>query len=159
MTDIFDGPAVVRAGQGREIAALGMWRKVGGEHFGGRLLVMEGVIPPGALIDAHTHTREDECTFILDGELSYLVGEQVAEVTAGQGGRIRPAGEDAEERLALPGRQPFGVRQQYRPELACRQPFQPFFQRGQELAQAQRSGTDMVAPRVGTGCCWWPLVR
>lgn len=83
MTGVFDGPAVVRAGQGREIAALGRWRKVGGEHFGGRLLVMEGVIPPGVLIDAHTHTREDECSLILGGELSYLVGEQVVEVTAG----------------------------------------------------------------------------
>jgi hypothetical protein len=56
------------------------------------------------------------------------------------GGRVRPAGEDAQERLALPGGQPLRMCQQDRTQLARSQPFQPFLQRGQEFTQRQRPG-------------------
>src|SRR3954465_13736791 len=74
---------VMRPGDGAAVPGLGMTHKVDGERLAGRLLVMEGVIPPGTLIHPHTHTREDECSFVLDGELQYLVGDAVCTVGPG----------------------------------------------------------------------------
>jgi len=68
---------------GAAVPALGMIHKVDGMRLGGNLLVIEGVIPPGTLIHPHTHTREDECSLILDGELRYLVGDAVCTVGPG----------------------------------------------------------------------------
>lgn len=45
--------------------------------------MVEGVIPPGVLVTPHTHSREDECSYILDGALTYLVGDEEIEVCAG----------------------------------------------------------------------------
>jgi quercetin dioxygenase-like cupin family protein len=82
---------VMRPGDGTAVPGLGMTHKVDGKRLAGRLLVMEGVIPPGTLIHPHTHTREDECSFILDGELQYLVGDAV--FTAGPGSYVpKPRG-------------------------------------------------------------------
>jgi quercetin dioxygenase-like cupin family protein len=78
-----DSGMVIRPGEGADIPALGMIHKVDGERLTGHLLVMEGVIPPGTLIHPHTHTREDECSFVLDGELQYLVGDAVCTVGPG----------------------------------------------------------------------------
>jgi uncharacterized cupin superfamily protein len=74
---------VVRPGQGRAVPALGMQYKVGAATGSPNLLVMEGVVPPGVLVTPHTHTREDECSYVLAGSLTYLVGDEVLEVTAG----------------------------------------------------------------------------
>jgi quercetin dioxygenase-like cupin family protein len=70
-------------GEGAPVVSLGMTHKVDGARLGGRLLVMEGVIAPGVLVHPHTHTREDECSFVLEGELRYFVGDAVT--TAGPG--------------------------------------------------------------------------
>src|SRR4051812_7868491 len=86
-----ESDVVIRPQDGVPLPPLGMVHKVGGELLAGRLLVMEGVIPPGTLIHPHTHTREDECSFILDGELQYLVGDAV--YTAGRGSYVpKPRG-------------------------------------------------------------------
>jgi quercetin dioxygenase-like cupin family protein len=74
---------VVGPEDGTAVPALGMVHKIDGMRLGGNLLVMEGVIPPGTLIHPHTHTREDECSFVLDGELQYLVGDEVCTVGPG----------------------------------------------------------------------------
>jgi quercetin dioxygenase-like cupin family protein len=74
---------VIDAADGRQVPALGMVHKVGGDLLDGRMLIMEGVIGPGQLIVPHTHTREDECAYILAGTLTYQIGEQVREVEAG----------------------------------------------------------------------------
>jgi quercetin dioxygenase-like cupin family protein len=82
---------VVGPEDGVAVPALGMIRKVDGERLAGRLLVMEGVIPPGTLVHPHTHTREDECSFVLDGDLQYLVGDAVR--AAGPGSYVpKPRG-------------------------------------------------------------------
>ncbi|MEO7235913.1 MAG: cupin domain-containing protein, partial [Lapillicoccus sp.] len=73
----------VNPGQGELITGLGMQHKVGASALGGQLFIVEGVIPPGVLVTPHTHTREDECSYILDGTLVYLVGDEEVEVTAG----------------------------------------------------------------------------
>src|SRR5664279_5314551 len=74
---------VVRPGEGRGVPALGMQYKVGAATGSPNLLVMEGVVPPGVLVTPHTHTREDECSYVLAGSLTYLVGDDVLEATAG----------------------------------------------------------------------------
>lgn len=82
--DESDGePLIVKPDDGPEVPVLGMRHKVDAGHLNGRLLVMEGEIQPGQLIVPHTHTREDECAYLLSGELTYQLGDQVRLVTAG----------------------------------------------------------------------------
>ncbi len=44
---------------------------------------MEGTIAPRRFIPSHTHSREDECSYILSGELMFQVGDET--LTAGSG--------------------------------------------------------------------------
>jgi quercetin dioxygenase-like cupin family protein len=57
--------------------------KVTAERFGGALTVIEWGLPPGAMIPPHTHTREDECSFVLEGELTCDVGGEIGTAPAG----------------------------------------------------------------------------
>jgi quercetin dioxygenase-like cupin family protein len=63
--------------QGVPLPALDMVHKVTAEASGGMLTVEEWGLPPGGLIPPHTHTREDECNFVLEGELTCDVGGEV----------------------------------------------------------------------------------
>ena len=46
----------------------------------GGVAIIEGVLPPGEFIGPHTHEREDEISYILQGTVTFLVGgvEQMA---------------------------------------------------------------------------------
>ncbi len=68
---------------GVPLPALDMVHKVTAELSGGSLTVEEWGLPPGALIPPHTHTREDECNFVLEGELTCDVGGEVVVARAG----------------------------------------------------------------------------
>jgi quercetin dioxygenase-like cupin family protein len=57
--------------------------KVTAERFGGALTVIEWGLPPGAMTPPHTHTREDECSFVLEGELTCDVGGEIGTALAG----------------------------------------------------------------------------
>jgi uncharacterized cupin superfamily protein len=84
-------PRAVRAAEGAPVAALGMTHKIGCTDLGGRLLILEGVVPPGAIAHPHTHSREDECSFVIDGEVTYLIGDTTLHV--GTGGYVaKPRG-------------------------------------------------------------------
>jgi quercetin dioxygenase-like cupin family protein len=74
---------VIHPAHGLSVPPLGMVRKIGAGHLDGRMLIMEGVVGPGQLIVPHTHTREDECAYLLSGTLTYQIGDQVADVSAG----------------------------------------------------------------------------
>ena len=69
---IFTGPD-----DGTRLPALDMVHKVTSENSGGSLTVEEWSLPPGGLIPPHTHTREDECNFVLEGELTCDVGGEI----------------------------------------------------------------------------------
>ena len=69
---IFTGPD-----NGARLPALDMVHKVTSESSGGSLTVEEWSLPPGAMIPPHTHTREDECNFVLEGELTCDVGGEI----------------------------------------------------------------------------------
>ena len=55
---------------------------VTGEESDGRLLVLTGVVSEGGP-PLHVHDREDEVVVVLDGELSYRVGDRAGVLTAG----------------------------------------------------------------------------
>lgn len=50
---------------------------------GGSFALAEGTVPRGAEPPPHTHTREDEAFYILEGEMSLRVGGQTVEAGPG----------------------------------------------------------------------------
>jgi quercetin dioxygenase-like cupin family protein len=75
---IFIGPV-----DGVSLPTLDMVHKVTAELSGGAFTVEEWGLPPGGLIPPHTHTREDECNFVLEGELTCDVGGEILVAPAG----------------------------------------------------------------------------
>lgn len=65
------------------LPVLDMIHKVTAERFGGALTIIEWGLPPGAMIPPHTHSREDECSFVLEGELTCDVGGEIGVAPAG----------------------------------------------------------------------------
>ncbi|WP_214108482.1 cupin domain-containing protein [Acrocarpospora catenulata] len=82
--------AVISAGEGDAVPALGMAMKVRQRHLDG-LFVVEAVIDPDVMIFPHTHSREDECSYLLSGELTYLIGDDVRVAVEGSY-VVRPRG-------------------------------------------------------------------
>ena len=74
---------LIAPGEGARLPLVGMVHKVTAERSGGSLTVEEWGLPPGAMIPPHTHTREDECTFVLEGELTCDVGGELVVAPAG----------------------------------------------------------------------------
>jgi quercetin dioxygenase-like cupin family protein len=52
------------------------WIRVGSEHSGGSLAIVEQVIPAGAESPWHVHRTQDESFYVLDGQVTVIVGEQ-----------------------------------------------------------------------------------
>ena len=83
---------------GARLPVLGITHKVTAEDLGGTLTSIEGRIHPGDMIPPHTHTRGDECAFVLEGELTFDVGGRLVRPQAegglprllqhGHGGRV-----------------------------------------------------------------------
>ena len=78
-------PKVVSASQGTKVWAMGVLVtvKVRAEDTGGAYSVFEDLIPPGAGPVPHTHTREDETIFVIEGELRAWLGGKQYDVKAG----------------------------------------------------------------------------
>jgi quercetin dioxygenase-like cupin family protein len=49
----------------------------------GRVAVIEHVSPPGSGSPLHRHTREDEWFYVVDGELTFAVGDEIIPAPAG----------------------------------------------------------------------------
>jgi mannose-6-phosphate isomerase-like protein (cupin superfamily) len=69
---IFIGP-----GEGAYLPTLDVTHKVTAKDFGSAFTIIEAGLPPGEMIPPHTHTREDECNFVLEGELTVDVGGEI----------------------------------------------------------------------------------
>jgi quercetin dioxygenase-like cupin family protein len=70
--------AVVRKpGEGRTIAVVGdVYRFLAlGEETNQKYALWEALVPPGGGPPPHTHSREEEGFFILEGEISFLIGD------------------------------------------------------------------------------------
>jgi uncharacterized cupin superfamily protein len=77
--------------EGAYIPVLDLTHKVTAESFGGAFTITEAGLPLGEMIPPHTHTREDECNFVLEGELTFEVGGEIVVTPAGSLG-IKPRG-------------------------------------------------------------------
>lgn len=80
----------VEPGEGRSTligGMLGVINKVGADLTPSRVAVVEHTLPPGQLgAPPHKHSREDEISFVLEGELTVEQHEQI--VTVGPGGYV-----------------------------------------------------------------------
>lgn len=47
-------------------------------------------VPPGGFVPPHSHAREEEGYFVLEGELSLTIGEECWTLTAGDFGHVPP---------------------------------------------------------------------
>jgi quercetin dioxygenase-like cupin family protein len=86
MATVGSWPAAIEPGDGEAIRPLAMVHKVRSAWANDGLSILEGVINPGSLIPPHTHSREDECTYVLEGQLTFDVGGRV--VTLGPGSYV-----------------------------------------------------------------------
>jgi quercetin dioxygenase-like cupin family protein len=77
--------------EGLHLPALDITHKVLAAASGGSLKIEEWGLPPGEMIPPHTHAREDECSYVLEGEMKCYVGGEV--VLAPQGSYVvKPRG-------------------------------------------------------------------
>jgi len=77
--------------EGAYLPALDIAHKVTAVTSGGSMMIEEWGLPPGEMIPPHTHSREDECSFVLEGEMMCYVGGEV--LSAPQGSYvIKPRG-------------------------------------------------------------------
>ena len=82
---------MVQPGQGRALNPE-MTLKVGTQDLPhGSLSVVEGVVAPMQYVGPHTHSREDEVTLVLEGQIVALLDDTVVEVNAGSF-LLKPAG-------------------------------------------------------------------
>jgi quercetin dioxygenase-like cupin family protein len=86
---------VVQPGEGRSgqlLPGIGVAFKIGGADSGGALSIVEHPFEVGALVPPHVHTREDEYSYVIEGEIGFRSEDQ--EVVLGPGGYIiKPRGE------------------------------------------------------------------
>ena len=78
--------AVVRQpGAGRTVAVVGdVYRFLAtGEDTGGRYALWEAVVPPGSGPPPHAHSREEEGFYVLEGEITFTMGDQRLVASAG----------------------------------------------------------------------------
>ena len=81
-----DLPAIVRASHGLEVVLgdLGTVHKVRSEITDGRMVVIEHSLPPSRLAaPLHRHSREDEISYVLAGQMGALLGDRVVQARAG----------------------------------------------------------------------------
>ncbi|HET6908537.1 MAG TPA: cupin domain-containing protein [Mycobacteriales bacterium] len=85
---------VVPPGAGTEgfLGTIGVVFKLDSAETGGDVSVVEHPFPVGSIVPPHRHTREDEFSFVLEGEIGFRSEDQ--EAVLGAGGYItKPRGE------------------------------------------------------------------
>ena len=68
---IFIGPQ-----EGAHLSVLDITHKVTAQSLGGAFTIIEVGLSPGQMIPPHTHAREDECAFVVEGELGPFLEPQ-----------------------------------------------------------------------------------
>jgi quercetin dioxygenase-like cupin family protein len=79
-------------GPDRSIGSIGVGFRLGGEHTGGQVAIVEHPFPPGALVPPHVHTREDEFSIVTAGAIGFRSGPDEVVLEAG-GYIVKPRGE------------------------------------------------------------------
>jgi quercetin dioxygenase-like cupin family protein len=78
-------PTLRRSDEGRTIAVVGdLYRFLAtGDETDGKYAMFEAIVPPGGGPPPHTHSREEESFYILEGEITFTVGDKQIVATAG----------------------------------------------------------------------------
>src|SRR3712207_6286191 len=93
----YEDEILIGPDEGAHLPVLDIVHKVTADASGGSLKIEEWGVPAGEMIPPHTHAREDECSFVLEGEMKCYVGGEV--VLAQKGSYvIKPRGVRSEER-------------------------------------------------------------
>lgn len=76
---------VNKPGEGRSIAVVGdVYRFLAtGEDTNGEYALWEAIVPPGGGPPPHVHSREEEGFYILEGEISFTIGDKRLVASAG----------------------------------------------------------------------------
>lgn len=78
-------PTLRKPTEGRTIAVVGdIYRFLAtGEETDGKYAMFEAIVPPGGGPPPHVHSREEESFLILEGEITFTVGDERIVATAG----------------------------------------------------------------------------
>ena len=78
-------PKQIAPGEGKTVMLFGVRfsYKIESGDCGGSLAVLEVEIPARTLVKPHSHTREDEFTFVISGTVGARVGDRVLEAGPG----------------------------------------------------------------------------
>src|SRR5436309_6088012 len=78
-------PTLRQPTEGRTVAVVGdVYRFLAtGDDTNGKYALLEAIVPPGGGPPPHVHSREEEGFYILEGEITFQVGEKVIVATAG----------------------------------------------------------------------------
>lgn len=78
-------PTLLSAHQGKTIAVVGdVYRFLAtGEETNQQYAQFEALVPPGGGPPPHVHTREEEGFYIVEGEITFQIGEDTVVATAG----------------------------------------------------------------------------
>ncbi len=78
-------PTIRKPNKGRTIAVVGdVYRFMAtSEDTNGKYAMWEAIVPPGGGPPPHVHSREEESFYILDGEITFQIGEERVVATAG----------------------------------------------------------------------------
>ena len=78
-------PTIRTPAEGRTIAVVGdVYRFLAtGEDTNGKYALWEAIVPPGGGPPPHVHSREEEGFYILEGEITFHVGDERIVATAG----------------------------------------------------------------------------
>lgn len=93
MADVTTRLVSVAPGEGElvDLRGIGVHFKVGGAETGGVVAVVEHPMEPRRLVPPHTHSREDELSYIIEGRIGVRIGDEIREIEAG-GYVLKPRG-------------------------------------------------------------------
>jgi quercetin dioxygenase-like cupin family protein len=78
-------PTVRKSNEGRTIAVVGdVYRFLAtGDETDGKYAMFEAIVPPGGGPPPHVHSREEEGFYVLEGEITFQIGDERVVATAG----------------------------------------------------------------------------
>jgi quercetin dioxygenase-like cupin family protein len=78
-------PTIKKPGEGRTIGVVGdVYRFLAtGEDTDGKYALLEALVPPGGGPPPHTHSREEEAFYVLEGEITFSINGERLVATAG----------------------------------------------------------------------------
>ena len=78
-------PTLRKPAQGRTVAVVGdVYRFLAtGEDTNGKYALWEAIVPPGGGPPPHVHSREEEGFYVLEGKITFFIGDQRLIASAG----------------------------------------------------------------------------